>query len=151
MVTDHIKYWQPLTYYCTTYSETDALSLPTDHVINTLKPHTHTVVTYRYDNCECEQEAGQYRLSADSKPALCLRPATRHTCPPRPPAHLLPAKLRALPSPHTFASSCTTPSSRVCLLSVISLLLMYFINANTWGKFSSIFFCWSYLLITSVK
>lgn len=64
-------------------------------------------------------------LQTASKPALCLRPATRHTCPPRPPAHLLPAKLRALPSLHTLASL-----PPVCLHSIISLLFLSFINLH---------------------
>lgn len=64
-------------------------------------------------------------LQTASKPALCLRPATRHTCPPRPPAHLLPAKLRALPSLHTLASL-----PPVCLHSIISLLFLSFIHLH---------------------
>lgn len=111
--------------------QTDARSLPRNlkpcYKYSILKSRTQLLEYYMGVRVRAGGRAVQSTdcLQTASKPALCLRPATRHTCPPRPPAHLLPAKLRALPSLHTLASL-----PPVCLHSIISLLFLSFIHLH---------------------
>lgn len=109
-----------------------------NHVTNILKSRTQLLQYYMYVWLLGVRAGGRAVQSTDclqtaSKPALCLRPATRHTCPPRPPAHLLPAKLRALPSLHTLASL-----PPVCLHSIISLLFLSFTHKRNSVGFSAV-------------